>query len=178
MRTKTVTTLTAAIIAITGITACGTERTGEPGFPDLSGQTVTATQSATSATVETGDVMGVPKFGTSQTTPKGTVITVAEPVQIVASGDGKPAVLFRVTVTAPKTEQLDPLWTSVEAMRDGVPVSSVLDDSVKDVWDLGIIRAGRTVKFGAVFPGRLAGVWDVDFSTGVDKYLWSGSFTG
>lgn len=186
--TKRITAGLAAIVAAAALTGCGAaddatepapqagvSAPAEPGPVDDVGDT--AAQPDLGAYAE-APAVAIKEFGQPQTTAMGSVVTIGAPTRYVTSNSaltpGVRAAKFKVTMTAPKDQPVDPTTASFSASHDGQAAEQVFDmDGLGDVWALPKLRPGKTVTFEVAFVGAASGEWDVDMDGSDRTLMWS-----
>lgn len=165
-----------------GIPAAQTSTSAAPAAPAV--EPATPSEAAPGMTLDPEDAAAaeVVAFGRPQSTGKGTVVTVAAPVGFTTSATAAPkggakAARFKITVTAPKDQVIDPTTATFTASRAGAPAEQVVDldedSGLDDVWSLPRLRPGKTVSFSIGFVGDASGQWDLDLGATDRTLMWS-----
>lgn len=174
-----------AVVGLLGLTSCGQgEQAAAPAPAASATQAVEPTTSPATTSVESSPEMTldpeeaaaaeVVAFGKPQTTGKGTVVTVAAPVAFTTSAT---AARFKITVTAPKDQVIDPTTATFTASHNGELAEQVVDlderSGLDEVWSLPRLRPGKTVSFSLGFVGEASGQWDLDLGATDRTLMWS-----
>ena len=187
----------AAVVGLLGLAGCGQgEPPAAPAPAASATQAVEPTTSPATTSVESSPEMTldpeeaaaaeVVAFGKPQTTGKGTVVTVAAPVAFTTSATAAPkarakAARFKITVTAPKNQVIDPTTATFTASHNGELAEQVVDlderSGLDEVWSLPRLRPGKTVSFSLGFVGEASGQWDLDLGATDRTLMWSSDGT-
>ena len=165
-----------------GIPAAQTPTSAAPASPAAEPATPSEVTPGMTLDPEEAAAAEVVAFGRPQSTGKGTVVTVAAPVGFTTSAMAAPkggakAARFKITVTAPKDQVIDPTTATFTASRAGAPAEQVVDldeeSGLDDVWSLPRLRPGKTVSFSIGFVGDASGQWDLDLGATDRTLMWS-----
>lgn len=165
-----------------GIPAAQTSTPAASAVPAAEPATPSEAAPGTTLDPEEAAAADVVAFGKPQTTGKGTVVTVAAPVAFTTSATAAPkarakAARFKITVTAPKDQVIDPTTATFTASHNGELAEQVVDlderSGLDEVWSLPRLRPGKTVSFSLGFVGEASGQWDLDLGATDRTLMWS-----